>query len=262
KRYIRDSFPSIFSPIYFLGGFDGLPVISYNDEWLIYSGYPPNESGRDIYRVKAENPEGEPEWLTFFDHTNCWGRISPDGEWLAFISDRMPHFPSSEIYIMHFKPEVPENTPNRVTYHLEGQYCWNLLWSPDAKWLFYTYSAYIIDDTIYKINPWEGMESQETITIADGEMVFPTDISPDGRWIAVNYYIYDYEEKKLQCYIGYISSEAGEQEIKEFFPPLEEGCNCWDASFSPDGEWIAFVSEMENVEGETDIFIYPFEPDE
>jgi len=117
-------------------------------------------------------------------------------------------------------------------------------------------------DKLNKINPWEGMDSIEVIYINHRFGVLATDISPDGRWIALNYYIYDYEEKKLQCYIGYISSDAGEQEIKEFFPPLEEGCNCWDASFSPDGEWIAFVSEMENVEGETDIFIYPFEPNE
>jgi len=95
---------------------------------------------------------------------------------LAFISDRYPHFPQAEIYIMKFEPEGPDNEPIRVTYHTEEGYCWNLLWSPAEDRLLYTYGPIALtDDTLYEINPWEGMESQEIITIAGGYDVFPTD---------------------------------------------------------------------------------------
>lgn len=262
KKIIKNKVLSTYN-LKFFASSPNYPIISPDGYWWVYEGIILEEDGADIFRVYSDNPEGEPERLTYVGHVNLLGVISPDGEWMAFVSDREPHFPNSEIYLMKFEPESEDNPPQRITfYDSENSYIHNLLWSPTGEWLLYINGLEPYSDKLNKINPWEGMDSIEVIYINHRFGVLATDISPDGRWIAVNYYDYDFETGEYKSYIGYISSEAGEQEIKEFFPPLEEGCDCWGASFSPDGEWIAFVSEMENVEGETDIFLYPFEPDE
>jgi Tol biopolymer transport system component len=254
-RYIKGEYPNIYSPKYYAYTFEAPPVVSHDGIWLVYTGELPDEDGVDILRVNINNPEGEPERLTYMDHTNCWGRVSSDDTWLAFFSDREPHFPCVEIYIMKFEPENENNQPYRITYYNDGSsQCYNLLWSPDGEWLYYTHSGYFMSNKIYKIKPFEGMNSIEIINIFGGNSAIPIDISPDGKWMSIEYF----NNNSNEMYIGYISSDSGEQEIHDFFPPLEWGCDCWGASFSPDGKWIAFVSEMENKEGETDIFLYPF----
>jgi hypothetical protein len=261
KRFIKDKFPFIYILKYYIGFLDSPPVVSPDGKWWVYSGKPVNQQFLDIYRVDSENPESEPERLTFNDLTDKFGRVSPDGEWLAFISQREPHVQTgSEVYIMKFEPEGENNQPIRITYYNDLS-CWNILWSPDGEWLYYTHWDYNMDDKIYKIKPFVGIDSEEVINISGGIMVIPTDVSPDGKWIVLDYLFFN-ENNEYQSRIGYISSEAGEQEIHDFFPPLEWGCDCEGAAFSPDGNWIAFVSEMENPEKMTDIFLYPFNPDE
>jgi Tol biopolymer transport system component len=248
--------------IKYFSEFYGPPVISPDGRWFVYSGGIPGNNF-DIYRVDANNPEGEPERLTYKGYSNGDGVLSPDGQWIAFTSQREPHIQTgSEVYIMKFEPESSINEPTRLTFHdKNGSFCENLLFSPDDNWILYTCTRGQ-NNVIYKINLSNGMQAQEEIIVKDVDYITPTDISPDGKWIAIFYRIKIHTKDGNQLVIGYVSSDSGEQEIHDFFPTLEEGCDCWSPSFSPDGKWVSFVSEMENKEGETDIFLYPFNPEE
>ncbi len=113
------------------------------------------------------------------DDWNCGDpQISPDGEWIAFQSDRSGYRDNKrmDIWLVPFEGGYARNlTPNTIAHHDSKP-----RWSPDGKRL-----AFVSDR-----NGWRNIG---VIDVASGETTMLTDDpwdswnpkwSPDGRWIA------------------------------------------------------------------------------
>jgi tricorn protease len=150
---------------------------------------------------------------------------SPDGKWVAFISDRTGE---EEVYVVDARGEKPWR---RLTRNGDG-FRNQPVWSPDSKYLLFS-------DLRLRLNLLN--VDQEQLTVIDQgdyddgwerwgiqDYVF----SPDSRWIAYtkleqsvneSIFLYDLESKQHTRITG---------ELTEDFSP----------SFSPDGKYLYFLS--------------------
>src|SRR5690606_29216337 len=96
-------------------------------------------------------------------------RWSPDGKYLAFISDRSGR---DEVWISD-----PEGTdPKRIT-DLENEKAF-VQWAPDSKTLLYTAAG----KRLYGYSVEDGKTS--VITSTDIGRIGAVAVSPDGRWVS------------------------------------------------------------------------------
>ena len=170
--------------------------------------------------------DGEPINLTHASGSReknaAW---SPDGRWIAFISDKTGE---EEIYLIDQKGEKEWRQLTHDGLGFRRQ----LVWSPDSKYLIFsdkfmklnlvdaeTGAITVVDQGDYD-DAWERWGIQEYIW------------SPDSQWIA-----YTKMEESMYESIFLYSLEQ-----KQTFRVTSDQTADWSPSFSPDGKYLYFLS--------------------
>ncbi len=180
----------------------------------------------EILEIPAEPEDGEPRNLSRRSASREKNAVwSPDGETVAFVSDR-----SGEEEIWLIDPAAGRQwlqlTSGRKGFLTQHS------WSPDGKYLLYS-------DKTMALNLLD-VASQQQKTIAQGEYddawerwgIQDYVFSPDSKWIA-----YTKLERSLYESIFLFSIESGEtQRLSSWMT------NDWSPSFSPDGRYLYFLS--------------------
>ena len=116
---------------------------------------------------------GTPERLTIHEAYEGEPRWGPDGERIAFTSDR---YGNDDLYVM----DAAGSTPERLTYHSTGDAIGG--WTPDGQLLFTTRRTYAQaewSDEIYTVDAEGGTPDRRLDAVGSAPRM-----SPDGRFIA------------------------------------------------------------------------------
>ncbi|MEN6294957.1 MAG: PDZ domain-containing protein [Chloroherpetonaceae bacterium] len=158
---------------------------------------------------------------------------SPDGKWIAFISDKSGE---DEIYLIK-----PDGTGLTQLTNDAKSYRWELLWSPDSKMILNSdklMNLYLID-----------IATKQTKIIATSKSweIRDFSFSPDCQWIT---YTDNAENRFPVIYLYSMRDNKSYQITSEFF---QNGQPIWDTK----GNYLYFVSDR-NFEGKVGNFEYNY----
>src|SRR6266498_848013 len=164
-------------------------------------------------------------------------RLSNDNQKIA-ISIFEPQLASSDIWIY----ELARNVPTKFTF--DPNFDGDPLWSADGKQIVFGSSRKGLRDIYQKASDGSGSEE---IPFESAENKVPTSLSPDGRFLAFT----NTDTKANTKQDIWILPLFGEREAYAFLQtPFDE----FGAQFSPDGRWLAYVSDEL---GTTQVYIAP-----
>jgi len=175
----------------------------------------------DIFTVPAEH--GPTRNLTassgVHDRNPKW---SPDGRWIAYISDRTGE---DEIYII---AQDGSGKPIQITRGAET-YKYQVKWSPDSKKIMWS-------DRLQRLR-YVDIETKKVVDVAKSKVFEIRDYvwSPDSRWIA-----YTFPEEKTMNRIYVYSLEK-----KKSYPITKGWFEASSPEFSSDGKYLFFVSNRD-----------------
>lgn len=149
-------------------------------------------------------------------------RWSPDGRWIAYISDRTGR---EEIYIIPQDGSGPEKqlTKGGDTYK------YNLLWSPDSQKILW-------DDRAFRLN-YVDIKTGEVVEVVKAKAweINSYAWSPDSRWIA---YARPEVEGMTRLYLYSV-------ETRKTYEVTDAWYNSYGPAFSSDGRYLFFVSDRD-----------------
>ncbi len=160
--------------------------------------------------------------------------LSPDGTHIAICMNGATSLPP-DIWII----ELERDMMTRLTVHDGSDR--SPLWSPDQKWIYFSSERETGSQQVWRKRADGTGEAERVATSPDWQ--YPTSISPDGKMLV-------YMEE-LNIYYVHLSGEK--QGVSE--PFLATQFSEFLARVSPDGEWIAYVS---NVTGGPEIYVERF----
>ncbi|RME49101.1 MAG: hypothetical protein D6795_12085, partial [Deltaproteobacteria bacterium] len=149
--------------------------------------------------------------------------ISPDGRWVAFVSNRTG---DQEVYVQRLEPDAPAI---RLTHDPESDIF--PAWSPDGKTLYFSSNRYDgMNFDLWRVNP-EGSEKPERFI----ENAFNLALSPSGNRVAFTRIV----GENLRIFVQRVRGGEARQvtdgtkgEGNHLFP-----------TWSPDGRTLAYVVE-------------------
>lgn len=148
--------------------------------------------------------------------------FSPDGSQVAFISDASGE---DEIYVQPADGSAP---PKRVT-NTDGNYKFQLRWSPDRQKIAWS-------DKKMRLRYVEVATGKIVdVDKADSWEIRQFDWSPDSRWI-----VYTRPEWQTSSRVQLYSLES-----KKSAPVTESWFGSGQATFSPDGQYLYFISQRD-----------------
>jgi eukaryotic-like serine/threonine-protein kinase len=121
------------------------------------------------------------------------------------------------------------------------------VWSPDGNWIYYgaNQGAQV---HIYRRRA-DGTGSQETVLATEGVSEFPSSITADGRYLA---YFREDSKSAASGYDVYVLPLFGDRKP---IPEVASKFNEADGKFSPNGNWLAYMS---NETGRYEVYVIPF----
>jgi dipeptidyl aminopeptidase/acylaminoacyl peptidase len=174
-----------------------------------------DEADTDVYLVSTDG--GEPLRLTSGKKPETSPRFSPNGEWIAFLSDREGK--KKQVYLLNRKGgEAVKLTSFAADVS-------DLAWSPDSKRLALVVSDVDPDDDEADDEEKEpGKRKEKTAKpIVLRRLQFQRDGEGYLRDVRKHLHVFDLETKKS------VQVTSG---------PFDDS----DPAWSPDGQWVAFVS--------------------
>jgi eukaryotic-like serine/threonine-protein kinase len=177
---------------------------------------------------------GQPEY-------SSWPQLSPDGKRLAI---RLLTAPAGDFDIWIY--DLTRAVHTRMSFSALTAYA--PAWSPDGTQLAYAHSTPDAPgDHMYLLNP-NGTGKERTLEqpIIESMANYPSSWSPDGRFL-----LFDRQNKtgKVSIWVLPFSGD------RKPYPFVETQFNAQAGKFSPDGHWVAYVS---NDSGQDEIYIAPF----
>jgi Tol biopolymer transport system component len=156
-----------------------------------------------------------------------WPRLSPDGSRMAMqVVD--PARGNPDIWVEDLK----DGSRVRVTTAIGSDVL--PVWSPDGRHL--AYGSGTLNERRLSIAAADGTGVVRELPCPDGYCE-PTDWSPDGRHLVVNTRAVNADARSGDVWS--VSLETGESATAMLSGPFRE----YDARISPNGEWLAYVSE-------------------
>jgi dipeptidyl aminopeptidase/acylaminoacyl peptidase len=164
--------------------------------------------------------------------------LSPDGKRLATqLWDLLGG--NSDIWIL----DLARGLTSRFTFETSVED--DPVWSPDGQWLAFSSSRLSAPKLFRKLS--SGTGAVEQIGTSDVPE-YPTDWSPDGRFIAVTR-----QDPRTKFDIWAVPVDG----TSDAFPLLQSEFDEWLGKFSPDGRWIAYAS---NESGRYEVYVRSFTP--
>ena len=171
--------------------------------------------------------------------------ISPDGRQVVFTKGKLDH-PIGDVWVV----DLARGTQTRLTFNGNNAYP---IWSPDGKHVIYARFAPGPPDVrtgfpsnVLKSKPADnGGPEQDMLPPNAGEVIFPS-ISADGRYLA-----FQRPNEKTGWDIWGVDLKGDRKPFPMVQTPLLEV----NPSISPDGKWLAYIS---NESGQTEVYITAF----
>jgi serine/threonine protein kinase len=163
-------------------------------------------------------------------------KLSPDQK-RAAVSRKAPETGVYDLWVI----DVARGATSRLTSGVSD--IGDFVWSPDGDYL--TWSSYKDQRFVLVRKLASGAGQEETLLETD-RPIFPTDWSRDGKFI-----LYSRNEQKTASDIWLLPLEGERKPFAFFQSPRDDR----DASFSPDGHWIAYRS---GESGTSEIYVQTF----
>jgi dipeptidyl aminopeptidase/acylaminoacyl peptidase len=208
------------------------PVVSPDGEWVAYT-----VSQTDTKEDKSLTHLWMVKWdgsariqLTYDKEGASLPRFSPDGRYISFLSSRPGPAKGAQVWVLDRRGGEAEQLTGITDQEIESY-----IWSPDSKKLLLTLHPKAEPD------PEEGKPPAPPKPIVIDRYHFKEDIKGylrNDAWNAL--YLYDLATKKAE---KLTTAKSVEEE---------------EAAWSPDGAWIAFVSNQDpdpDRTNNTDVFV-------
>jgi Tol biopolymer transport system component len=199
---------------------------------------PLTDLSTELTWFSSEGVQGETLPLPSGQYTDV--RFSPDGARAAtarFDLDSLRKA-ASDLWIV----DIARKSGSRVTF--ESQFEFAPIWSPDGRTIYYNGNktgGYLI----YRLSA-EGAGQSVAISKPRGLSQQPDDITPDGRDI-----VFEAEESSTGKDLWILDTAGDKAPVKYLVTPFNEE----QARVSPDGRWIAYVS---NESGQSELYVQSF----
>jgi tricorn protease len=207
----RDNMVSYINPLEFLRSFDISPSgkrVAFDARGDIYTM--PEEHGdvRNITQSSDARDEG-PSW-------------SPDGKWVAYVSDKSG---DDEIYLVD---QMGKEKERKLTSN--GHFKQGVAWSPNSDKMLYSTE----EDALYLL----GKDGGEPKLVAKNEHaeISSYNWSPDGAWIA-----YDFAARNRNRDIFFYNVKSGE--THQITTDLGDD---YEPYFTPDGKYLLLITTRVN----------------
>ncbi|HET9475731.1 MAG TPA: protein kinase, partial [Steroidobacteraceae bacterium] len=176
---------------------------------------------------------GAPRPVTNRQAAYWWPRLSPDGRHIAVVVDA----PFSKIWVL----DIERGTFTRAS-QLAGDQD-RAVWMPDG--VHVTFSGHPAGSEAVRLynDRFDGAGTPK-IVFDGGETPSPLSWSPDGQRL-----LYREIGATTAQDVWIYSAEDGSTK-----PFLQSAANEWSASFSPDGRWVAYVSDES---GRAEVYVRP-----
>ena len=202
------------------------PVVSPDGEWVAYTVSQPDiKEDKGLTHLWMVKWDGSAQLqLTYGKEGASAPRFSPDGKYIGFLSSRPGSAKGAQVWVMDRRGGEAEQLTNVTDQEIEGY-----LWSPDSKKLLLTLHPKSEPDAE------EGKPPAPPKPVVIDRYHFKQDIQgylADNAWDAL--YLYDLATKKAEKLT------------------TDKNVNEENAAWSPDGAWIAFVSNHDSEPDRTD----------
>src|ERR1035437_9092514 len=210
----------------------GAPVVSPEGDWVAYTvAQADTKEDKSLTHLWMAKWDGSARiQLPFGKEGASAPRFSPDGRYISFLSSRPGPAKGAQVWALDRRGGEAEQLTGVTDQQIEGY-----SWSPDAKKLLLTLRPKAEPDAE------EGKPPTPAKPIVIDRFHFKQDIQGylrDDAWDAL--YLYDLGTKKAEK----LTTAKNVQEE--------------DAAWSPDGAWIAFVSNQDldpDRTNNTDVFV-------
>jgi serine/threonine-protein kinase len=202
---------------------------------LVYLDPTVNGAAGGIQTLVWVDRDGREEPLKFDSGAYVYPRLSPDGTRVAVA---VPGSTASDIWVI----DTRRGSRTRITFDGNNQYY--PVWAADGGSVFVSDAA--ATKNRVRRAPASGTGAIETLL--EGEERYPTSASHDGR-LLLFYQVAPQTSRDL-----WVLPLDGPRKPVSFLATPYDDCA---GLFSPDGHWLAFVS---NKSGQSDVYVRPYPP--
>jgi eukaryotic-like serine/threonine-protein kinase len=204
-----------------------------NTGTLVYLDPTVNGAAGGIQRLVWVDRDGREEPLKFDSGAYVYPRVSRDGTRVAVA---VPGSEASEIWVL----DMRRGSRTRITFDGNNQYY--PVWTADGRSVFVSDAA----STKNRLRRAPASGTGAIETLLEGEERYPTSASHDGRLLAF-YQVAPPTSRDLWV--------LPLDDRRKPFPFLATPYDDSAGMFSPDGHWLAFVS---NKSGQNEVYVRPY----